>query len=505
MSRPLKESLKASSKEVNSWPQSRFNGPRIIGHRGASHHATENTLKAFSLASELGADMWELDARVTLDGVCVVSHDDDLQKVFNTPALISQTNFAELRALTHDRLASLQEVIDLAKSLNTGLYIELKDSHAGFSVWDLLTENSVSYAALGSFNASWVKALADANCDYPLSVLVPLNEDPFQLAEEAQASMIHLCWERASDNPQHLVTKALIEKARQRDLDIVLWHEERPKVIKALIELPVVGICSDRPELFVPYPSSPARNSVSKIRTQVVCHRGAEYFAPENTLAAFSRVFEQGLDWVEIDVQETGDGQLVILHDGTLERTVKGKGKIAELNWCDVNSLDAGSVFDPLYHEQRIPLLSQTIEMAKSFNKSLYIELKDVCVEKVLAQVQQQNFLADCFFWSFDAQKLAQIRTLDATANIMARAQDFDTIEQARDAYSACVIEIEASSKTLLQDVLDTRDLGCSVMLCYQGGDMDVFRKLIDLKPDLINLSKAHLWKQALYEHDIIA
>jgi glycerophosphoryl diester phosphodiesterase len=56
--------------------------PLAIGHRGASGHATENTLTAFAKASDLGAEMWELDTQLTKDGVCVVSHDDHLQRVF---------------------------------------------------------------------------------------------------------------------------------------------------------------------------------------------------------------------------------------------------------------------------------------------------------------------------------------------------------------------------------------------------------------------------------------
>ena len=59
------------------WPTD-VSFPMAIGHRGASGHATENTLQAFGLASDLGARMWELDTQLTKDGVCFVSHDDHL-------------------------------------------------------------------------------------------------------------------------------------------------------------------------------------------------------------------------------------------------------------------------------------------------------------------------------------------------------------------------------------------------------------------------------------------
>src|SRR6266567_2778718 len=78
------------------WPVAGKKFPLAIGHRGASGHATENTLTAFARASDLGAEMWELDTRLTRDGVCVVSHDDHLQRVFGIDARISELTAAEL-------------------------------------------------------------------------------------------------------------------------------------------------------------------------------------------------------------------------------------------------------------------------------------------------------------------------------------------------------------------------------------------------------------------------
>ena len=66
------------SVDTNGKPQSRFGGPMIIAHRGASDHALENTLPAFALASRFGADMWELDVHNTADGIPVISHDAHL-------------------------------------------------------------------------------------------------------------------------------------------------------------------------------------------------------------------------------------------------------------------------------------------------------------------------------------------------------------------------------------------------------------------------------------------
>ena len=486
-----------SAQTLQQWPESRFGGPRIIGHRGACHHVVENTLDSFAMATMLGADMWELDVRVTADRVCVISHDDDLSAVYGVAGKISELSYAQL--CQRAQLPTLAQAIALAQKSNTGLYIELKDAASGAMALAELRKHQFSYAVLGSFAVQWVAQLQQLHCEYPTSILVPIDADPFALAAAAQASIVHLCWERASDTPQHLVTPSLLAQAAQLSLQLVLWHEERPSVIKALMQLPVMGICTDRPELMVPYPGSPARNSIGSSKPQIVCHRGAEHIAPENTLAAIERVFEQGLGWAEIDIQQTADEQLIVLHDCTLQRTTNGSGNVANFTYQQISALDAGSFFNPCYKGEKIPLLSQVIALAKSFYKSLYIEIKQASVAKVLAQVKAQNFLADCFFWSFDSEKLRELRALDDTANIMVRSQDFPSVELACRSVAANVVEIEMSAADVVGDIAAVRAQGCSVMLCYQGCDVAVFESMLTLRPDLINLNRPDIWKEVFY------
>jgi glycerophosphoryl diester phosphodiesterase len=91
--------------------------------------------------------------------------------------------------------------------------------------------------------------LRDAASAYPLSVLVRLGDDPLAAAERSGADIVHLCWERGGERPQDLVTTALIAAIFESRRQIVLWHEERPEIIADLVALPVLGICSDLPEL----------------------------------------------------------------------------------------------------------------------------------------------------------------------------------------------------------------------------------------------------------------
>ena len=74
----------------------------------------------------------------------------------------------------------------------------------------------------------------------------------------------------------------------------------------------------------------------------IVAHRGARYAAPENTIAAYDAAAAVGADYIELDVRRTRDGQLVIMHDSTVDRTTNGHGSVAELTFEEIRKLGAG-------------------------------------------------------------------------------------------------------------------------------------------------------------------
>jgi DNA-binding LacI/PurR family transcriptional regulator/glycerophosphoryl diester phosphodiesterase len=230
------------------WPEDKGRIPFCIGHRGASGHERENTLAAFRKAAELGAEMWELDTQMTADGVVVISHDDHLERVFAKDLYISQMSFAELRGIVPD-VPSFEEVAELGRATGCGLYVELKRPGTGPVCWQHLKEMNQRFACLGSFDVQQVRELREMGCDFPLSVLIRIGHDPHLLGRESGADILHLCWEKASDTPQEFVTEELIEKAFSDGKEIVLWHEERSDVLKDIMALPVLGICTDLPDL----------------------------------------------------------------------------------------------------------------------------------------------------------------------------------------------------------------------------------------------------------------
>jgi len=95
----------------------------------------------------------------------------------------------------------------------------------------------------------------------------------------------------------------------------------------------------------------------------IIAHRGASGYAPENTMSAFQTALTMGADAIEVDVQQTSDGNIIIIHDDTLDRTTNGTGKVAEKSYKELQSLDAGSWFNPKFSGERIPLLRDFFEL----------------------------------------------------------------------------------------------------------------------------------------------
>ncbi|NQX61014.1 glycerophosphodiester phosphodiesterase [Paenibacillus qinlingensis] len=95
----------------------------------------------------------------------------------------------------------------------------------------------------------------------------------------------------------------------------------------------------------------------------IIGHRGAAGEAPENTLASFALALSQGAQAIELDVHITKDGEIVVCHDGTLDRTTNGSGLICNQQWADIQKLDAGAWFSEKFRGERIPLLSEVFDI----------------------------------------------------------------------------------------------------------------------------------------------
>src|SRR5688572_14064462 len=100
-------------------------------------------------------------------------------------------------------------------------------------------------------------------------------------------------------------------------------------------------------------------------QVQVVGHRGAMGYCPENTMASFQRALELGADWIEFDVHLTRDGGIAVIHDETVDRTTSGRGLVKEHTLAELRQLDAGAWFGAEFAGEPIPSLDDVLAWAR--------------------------------------------------------------------------------------------------------------------------------------------
>jgi len=107
-----------------------------------------------------------------------------------------------------------------------------------------------------------------------------------------------------------------------------------------------------------------------------VAHRGHSIAYPENTLEAYRKAIDLGVEMIECDVNITSDGKLVMIHDSTLDRTTTGSGRVSSASWDDIQQLDAGGKFKPEFTGIRVPSTEETLLLYKEAGILSCVEVK---------------------------------------------------------------------------------------------------------------------------------
>lgn len=159
-------------------------------------------------------------------------------------------------------------------------------------------------------------------------------------------------------------------------------------------------------------------------QVQLVAHRGGSALAPENTLAAFRNALHYPIDAVELDVQMSRDGHVIVFHDNTIERLTNGSGNILDLDFAYLRSLDAAAHFSGGWPEQQqIPTLREVLALVKG-QAQVYIEIKTskrdgvtgrypYIVQSVIEDVRAAGMLDQVYIISFDWTVLPELKALE--------------------------------------------------------------------------------------------
>ena len=152
-------------------------------------------------------------------------------------------------------------------------------------------------------------------------------------------------------------------------------------------------------------------------RPLIIAHRGASRYAPENTMAAFCLAHEQGADGIELDAKLTIDGEVVVIHDQTLERTTGAPGRVIDLTLSKLRTLDAGSFFSKSFQGERIPTLDEIFQelgnkLLINVELTSYLSPGDMLPEKVANLVKKHGVEENILFSSFHPVILFRIKEL---------------------------------------------------------------------------------------------
>lgn len=152
--------------------------------------------------------------------------------------------------------------------------------------------------------------------------------------------------------------------------------------------------------------------------TRVFAHRGLSGSYPENTMLAFEKALETGCDGMELDVQLTSDGELVVMHDETVDRTTGAAGRVRDLSLEELRRLDASAGFTGAFGRNAVPTLDEYFDLVDSAAIVTNIELKNGIypypgIERMVADAVKSRGLEDrIILSSFNHQSILECRRL---------------------------------------------------------------------------------------------
>lgn len=235
-----------------------------------------------------------------------------------------------------------------------------------------------------------------------------------------------------------------------------------------------------------------------------IAHRGASAQAPENTMAAFEKAIELGADVIELDLHVSCDGDLVVIHDETLDRTTDGQGPVHVRSLQELKRLDAGRWFGEGFAGQRIPTLVEVLDRFAG-KVPLALEVKAGSAffhgieERVVSVLRERQVMSQVAVASFDHHALLRLKELEpclrTAALLVGRPVSMSALAGPSKA-DAMALEFSLVTKTEV-DACRAAGLQCVVWVVNEPAQMRYF---IDLGVDGIITDRPDLLRHALAE-----
>ena len=184
----------------------------------------------------------------------------------------------------------------------------------------------------------------------------------------------------------------------------------------------------------------------------IAAHRALHTKYPENSLIAFQHSIDSGVDIIETDIRTTKDGKLILLHDGTVDRTTDGKGELRDFTFDELQKLELDKESeDPNNH--KVPLAEAALNLAHG-KIMIDLDIKDVFVKHLVNLVHKTHTEEQVLFFDSDFAVLDSVLLLDSTLMLMPRAHSLEEVRVIIEKYHPPVIHIDPSFFT--KEVVNT-------------------------------------------------
>jgi glycerophosphoryl diester phosphodiesterase len=160
----------------------------------------------------------------------------------------------------------------------------------------------------------------------------------------------------------------------------------------------------------------------------VISHRGEHLAHPENTLPAFQAAIDAGADFFELDVRTTSDGHLVLMHDGTVDRTTNGTGRVRDLTFDQIRALDAGAKFGSAFAGTKVPTFEEALNLAHG-KIGVYVDSKDLTPASLVAALEKTDMLDKVVIYG-GSGFLKGVQAVNPSLKVMPEADNAETLRK---------------------------------------------------------------------------
>jgi len=414
-------SIKESSTEAMEFfqPVKPSRPIQVIAHRGLNISAPENTIPAFELCIKNYYEWIEIDVRLTKDKQHVIIHDSSLERTTDGKGLVSEYALEQIRSLDAGswfaprfkgaRVPTLPETLNFCKG-RINIYLDCKDIDPILLVKEIKDAKMENQVIVYDDPKSLKIIESESKGAIATMPNYRTNPDISAWIGDSRPVALEIKYES--------VTPELISKLKNAGVIAqvqCLGPSDNPKTWDQLINMGVEWIQTDHSEGVI---ASYTWNIVSEKRSVLMAaHRGAKSLAPENTLSSYKKAIELGLDFIEIDIHQTQDGKLVLLHDDSLKRTTGLDKSVRDIDYAEIRKLSAGEWFGILYKDEKIPSIDEVFEMAKGKIK-FYVDFKDGKPEDLVDAMRRHKVVDDCVIYG-NPKRLSEIKSLEPKAKVM--------------------------------------------------------------------------------------